>query len=358
MNKHVETDSDDLAMEAASTKPDKKLVSSQRTNQIISTKATLKEVVISSPVSRILSNHGRIIPPPQSASSHGSALSSERDQSSEYDTPGTSTAVTPAESLGRRGSLTGISRKPGQGRSLGQAAQIGTRNKRKHEDILGDALLAQALQEEEYREDKPTPGPSKRRRTVTVEDSEDEELSLSDVDDVDPVETGHHSAKGSKTGGRLSLPTRAARESAIKSMTNRVPREVMDTDTDDSELSEYNSDEDLEDLEGSDASDDDMSVFRFTAPGDADADEDAAAATETLSRSAAASTVRRLGRRMPLPAAAGRSRYSRNSGYRESRVSILHSLDHDFQQFIFLRPSLSVRNLKRLIPRSRPCGIH
>lgn len=351
VTKDVEMDTDDLVMEAEPTKPDKKFRSSQRTNQILSAKTTLKEVMIPSPPFQIPSDHGKSIPPSQSPSSNGSALSSVRGQSSGYDTPGTSTAVTPAESLGRRGSLTGISRKTGRGRPMGQLARIGVHSKRKHEDILGDALLAQALQEEEYREGKLAP---KRRRTIAVEDSEDEDPSLSDVDDVDPVEAGHQSSEKMKIGGRLSLPTRVARESAIKSMTNKVPQEVMDTESDDSELSEYNTDEDVEDFDTFDASEDEISGFGSTAPGEADA----GTAMVASNLPAAASIVRRHGRRMAPPATAGRNRNFRNRLPHDSRVSILHPLDHGFQLLKFFRPSASVGNLKLLIPRSRLCGKH
>lgn len=347
----VETDPDELVMDTNSTKPAKKRLSSQRTNQSLSAKATLKEVMILSPPVKIPCNHVRSIPPSQSPSSDDSALSSVRGQSSEYDTPGTSTAVTPAESLGRRGSLTGISRKAGRGRPMGKLARIGIQNKRKHEDILGDALLAQALQEEEYGEDKPTRGLAKRRKFVAVEDLEGEDLSLSDVDDLDPVEAGHHSAKKMKIGGRLSLPTRTARASAVKSMTNNIPGEIMDTDSDDSGLSEYNSDDDLEDFEGFDASDDETSTFGFTAPGEADT------ATVASNRSAARSTVRRRGRRMASPTFVGRNRHLRRMPH-DSRVSILHPLGQGFQQLKSFRPSASVGNLKLLILRLRLCGIH
>lgn len=322
----VGMDSDHRVVEADLMKSDERLLSSQRTKQNSTAKATLKEVVIAAPTFKIPSDYGRNIPHSQSPSSDGSALSSVRGQSSEYETPGTSTVVTPAESLGRQVSLTGISGKTGRGRPMGQVAQIGTHNKRIHEDILGDALLAQALQEDEYRVDKPTHGFAKRRRTVPIEDSQDEDLILSDMDDVDPLETGHQPAKKMKTGEHLSLPTRVGRESAIKSMTNKVCREIMDTDSDDSDLSQYNIDEDLEDFEGSDASDDDMSGLSFTAPGEADA----ATATVASNRSAAASTVRLRGRNMAPRVTTGRNRYSRNRQPHDLRVSILHPLDGSF----------------------------
>ena len=322
----IEMDSDHRIMEADLMNSDERLLSSQRTNQNFTAKATLKEVMIAAPTFKIPSDHGGSIRHSQSPSSDGSALSSVRGQSSEYETPGTSTVVTPAESLGRRGSLIGISEKTGRGRPMGQLAQVGIHNKRMHEDILGDALLAQALQEDEYREDKPARGFAKRRRTVPIEDSQDEDLSLSDVHDVDLLETGHQPAKKIKTGGHLSLPTRVGRESAIKSMTDKVYREIMDTDSDDSDLSQYNIDEDLEDFEGSDASDDDMSGLRFTAPGEADA----ATATVASNRAAAASTVRLRGRNMAPRVTAGRNRYSRNRQPHDLRVSILHLLYRSF----------------------------
>lgn len=331
MTQDLETDSDDLVMEMDATKPDKKLSSSERTNPSLSAMEMLQEVLIPSPTSKAPSHHGRSIPNSQSSSLDGFASSSGRGQSSEYDTPGTSTVVTPAESLGRRGSLTGMSLKAVRGRPKGQVVQTGVHNKRKHEDILGDALLAQALQEEEYREDKPTRGPAKRRRTVAVEDSEDEDLNLSDVDDIDPIEADHQSTEKKKTGGLLSLPTRAARDSAIKSMKNKHPREIMDTGSEDSELSEYKSDEELGNFEGSDISDEGTSVFGFLARDESDA----ATATVASNRSAATSAVRRRGRRMAPRATAGRNSGLRGGLPHDSRVSILLPLAHDFQQLNF-----------------------
>lgn len=320
----VEMDSDDGVIEAGLVESDENLLSSQGTNQDFTVKATPKEVVIAVPTFKIPSDHGKRILPSQSPSSYGSALSSVRGQSSEYETPGTSTAVTPAESLGRRGSLTGNSGKTGRGRPMGQPAQIGIPNKRMQDDILGDALLAQALQEDEYREDKPARGFAKRRRTAHVEDSQDETLSLSDVDDVDPLETDHQPAKKMKTDGRLPLPTRVVRVRAVKHRTGRVYGEIMNTDSDDSDLSEYNTDEDLEDWDGSDASGDDMSGLGFTAQGAAEAE------TVASNPSAAASAVRQRGRNMASRVTTGRNRYSRNSQPHDLRVSILHPLDRSF----------------------------
>ena len=230
-----------------------------------SARSTFKEVVIPLSSFKMPVSRSRTLPASQSPS-NGSALSSVRDQSSEYDTPGTSTAVTPAESLGKPTSLAELARNTGRDNIMQRASQMGVPRKRKHEDTLGDALLAQALQEEEFQEQPPIRGIVRRRRITTVEASDDEDLDLIAMDEEDLRWTVPESSKRPRVGGQSSLPTRAARESAQKSIADKMSRSIMDTDSDDSGLSAYGSDEDLEEFNGSELSEDDMSVADLTAP--------------------------------------------------------------------------------------------
>lgn len=202
----------------------------------------------------------RVIPPSQSPPGSSSAVSSVRGHSMEDETPRTSVAVTPAESVSKGESSAALknfsrgSRRP----------QTSTQNKRKHEDFLKDALLAQALQEAEY-QDEPTSPPIARRRTkVAIEDSEDDELGLSDEGEDELVKIDPQPSKRRKVGGGSSRPTRAAREKAISSLSKNTPIEIVDTDPEESELSEY----DTEDVDEFEDSDDAISVLIPTIPQD------------------------------------------------------------------------------------------
>ena len=198
------------------------------------------------------SQRARVIPPSQSPPGSSSAISSVRGHSMEDETPRTSVAVTPAESVSKGESsaaLKNFSR--GSRRS-----QTGTQNKRKHEDFLKDALLAQALQEAEY-QDEPTSPPIARGQTkAAIEDSEDDELDLSNEEEDEPVKIDPQPSKRRKVGGGSSRPTRAARGKAISSLSKNIPKEIVDTDPEESELSEY----DTEDVDESEESDDAISV--------------------------------------------------------------------------------------------------
>lgn len=254
-------DSDNLTQISEGKDSDDEPLSLKRAEQTGSAKKTLKEVVIPPSSFTMPVSLSRTVTPSQSPSSDGSALSSVRDQSSEYDTPGTSTAVTPAESLGRPTSLAGLARKTGRGNLLQKASQISVPTKRKHEDLLEDALLARALQEEEYQVEQPIRGIANRRGATAIEDSDDDDdLDLLETDEADSPGIGIQSSKRQRVGGHSSLPARAARESAQKSVAENVSRSILDTDSDDLGLSEYGSDEDIEDFNGSDVSEDEISV--------------------------------------------------------------------------------------------------
>ncbi|KAL6716307.1 DNA repair protein rad16 [Lecanora helva] len=143
----------------------------------------------------------KVVVPMDRYSSISSALSSVRDQSSEYDTPGTSVVPTPAESLDRRGRTSRRSKNFNANVIPNAQSANLTRGKRKRteEDDLeaSDALLAQSLQEAEYSEDQSYPR-FKRGRHRRVKDSEDEEPFSS------PLPTASHIS--AKSLGKNSRP--------------------------------------------------------------------------------------------------------------------------------------------------------
>lgn len=191
--------------------------------------------------------------PPQhfssrSPSSSVSILSSVRDQSlDDYDTPGTSAAVTPAESLckGRRP----LSRPSKLVRvSLTEDASA-TKGKRKRniattDSIIDtDALLARAWQEEEYAKDEEEvdvkPSSARRAPKTPIQDTDEEMDVLSNLSG-DPIEVATSSRKRPKLSGPSSLPSRSARDEAKRSIRRKVSQQVLDSDesamSEDSEL--------------------------------------------------------------------------------------------------------------------------
>lgn len=242
-----------------------------------SPKVTLKEVVIPPASFKISPRRNSRLHPSKSPNSSCSDLSSLENQSSDYETPGTSAMMTPAESLTNRKPLPRLSR-----RALGaignvddtQKTATDVPGKRKRPDVDEDALLAQILQDKEYQKDISEQGFVKRRRRLAIEDSEDE-LTLSDNIEDPPSETDHLPAKGTRTRKKLTLPSRAARESAKKSIKAEGSRKVLDTDSDDSELSEYISDEDSDELAESEVAENDSSASEPTATIDVPSTTDA-----------------------------------------------------------------------------------
>lgn len=214
------------------------------------TKTLLKEVAI--PTSKVSSSGGRLgrVLPSQSPSSIGSVLSTSRDRSTEYDTPATSAAVTPAESLGK-GSSSELFGKYVRRTLPNTRTMTSTKGKRKRQDVdelvEADTLLAQALQEEEYGEEGPQRGRPKKTPSSLVNHS-DEDSILSDVPQEDPDEIGIPETKRARKDTRPSLPTRAARESARKSITAKASREILDTDDSD-DISFTYSDADFDSLD-------------------------------------------------------------------------------------------------------------
>ena len=234
----------------------------------------------------------KVVIPVNGRSSIASSLSSVRDHSSEYDTPGTSVVVTPAESLmkGERSST-----RPSRIRSYTSYQPEGPfKGKRKRlegdEFMEADAFLAQRLQEQEYGEDQDVAPILRGTRNGPIEDSEDSSLSdlsrehLPDPDDFPKLdipasarpirrrikalppqaaptdieddrsqvesldedeisETSMPIKKRVRTNRRTSLPSRAARESANKSIKDRISRRILDSE--DSDLSNHSDDASL-----------------------------------------------------------------------------------------------------------------
>ena len=235
----------------------------------------------------------KVVIPSSNRGSVGSSLSSVRAQSSEFDTPATSAMVTPAESLAEGRCEEAIRSAP----SVTETSKNAQKGKRKHPEVdelmASDTLLAQALQEEEYKEDQSAKSQAGVNRRHMVEDSEDDDTPLSDltwsnsssIDDLPApkrLKAGHRMRvisraagadfsddgalseadapfnKESKAGRRSSLlPSRAARNSANQPFRNGNYRGILDSE--DSELSEqlsnksaFASDSDSDEFEGSD----------------------------------------------------------------------------------------------------------
>lgn len=312
----------------------------------------------------------KVVIPVNGRSSIASSLSSVRDHSSEYDTPGTSVVVTPAESLVKEErSFKGPSRIISSIPSYQVEEPYKGKRKRSEVDELmeADALLARKLQEQEYGEDQeaaPRPRP-RRAPSGLIEDSEDESL-LSDLsrdhspdqgnfplieipssgkpnrrrqkpllsqvalahveggrsqeeslDEDESSESPMPRNKRVKTVQRTSLPSRAARDSANKSIKDKTSRKILDSE-----------DSDLSDLS------DDVSLFGSDTGSDAfeeseDADEEAndmvgaanmtdVAANNPSSAPTASSATGRRGRRGASNPTRGRRPWQRRV---EDRVS-------------------------------------
>ena len=215
---------------------------------------------------------------PSSLSSFGS---STRGQSSEYDTPGTSAAATPAEPAARSSSslaaatksISITSQATSKVSATARAEQLRTsklslngsitKRKRQQEviveddlDVSPDAQLARALQEEEYQG-----GNLKRVKVVEFKDHEvgnssDDSDGLSSLSSLDvPI----RSRQNTKRGTSFLLPSRAARDSAKKSIkekaiivvsdTEKSDLSVLDSDEFQTEASDFESNEDSSDEE-------------------------------------------------------------------------------------------------------------
>ena len=201
-------------------------------------KKVLKAVAIETTTPTASTNARRRVPSSQSPSSMDSILSSTRDQSIEYDTPGTSTVATPAE----------------MSTEVKKSLLNGKRKRRSTDDVAADARLAEALQAKEYEDIENKP--NKRSRFSAVNDSDEDESVLSDLSEEGSLEhaVGFQGRK-SKPAGRASLPSRSARDSAKKTITSL---HIDDSEEESvSEFSELNSD-DLDDESESDSDAEDV----------------------------------------------------------------------------------------------------
>lgn len=256
---HTEMDSDNITAISEASDSDEPAVAKKSKNSGSSNKKSLTQPS-EGPTGSMTDRpqRVRVILPSQSPSGSSTALSSVDDQSLVDETPRTSVAVTPAESLGKVESSVALKNFPRGSRR----DQTGSQNKRKHEDLLKDALLAQSLQEAEYQGELPSPPIARVRTKVAIVDSEDDELSFSDEGDEESVHTDHQLFKRRKVGGGSSRPNRVAREKALSSLGKHTTKEILDTDPEESELSEY----DTEDMHESEESDDAISVSNPIVP--------------------------------------------------------------------------------------------
>ena len=231
----------------------------------------------------------KIVVSVQGRSSFASSLSSVLDQSSEYDTPGTSMVVTPADSAVKERSLQRSSRTSRNTNSYQPKEPFKGKRKRPTVDELmeSDALLAEELQKQEYSEDQDVASKSRRARDALIDDSEEAllpDLSQEHSPDSDdfpkliiyspersnrrrskalPSQTTLAALEGEwsqdeslneddfsetlkarnkriKTGNRTTLPSRAARASANKNITDRTFRGMLTSE--DSDLSDHSDD--------------------------------------------------------------------------------------------------------------------
>ena len=228
-----------------------------QTSRDESSKTVLQKVVIPSKTGKMRRLSDKVIPPSQSPLSISSQLSSIHDHISENSTPGTSIVVTPAESLTKLESSSRPSKGSARSTFPNRKRRVEIQSKQKRTSIGEDALLLQMSQEDDSQDDEPMAVISKRRRITFVEDSDDE-ISLLDMLSEEDSEPNTKPSKLSVSGRRSSLPSRAARDSARRSISNKVTQEATYTDSNTSDLSEYVSGFDSEEVADSDAMDNDV----------------------------------------------------------------------------------------------------
>ena len=172
---------------------------------------------------------------PASRSSLGSSLSSLLDQSSDGDTPETSVAVTPAESVPTRGRTHPVA-------SIGltqSSLSKGKRRRTAEDDLIeADEMLAQTLQEQEWEEGLPRKSAPKRQRAVVFNSDDDDTSASINVSGIEKSsdDDGTPLMKRRRTIEQSRLPSRKARDSAQKLLASR---RVLDSEDDDgSELSD------------------------------------------------------------------------------------------------------------------------
>ena len=235
----------------------------------------------------------QVVIPASGRSSVASSLSSLHDHSGEYDTPGTSVVVTPAESLAKTKRSMNQSSRLSSSTSSCQPKQslMGKRKRVELDELMeADALLAQDLQNQAYGGGQETASGPSRARNGPVGDSEESLISdLSREHSLDPDDfpkldiptygrsnrgrskallsqmtskevgsgwsqkepsdedesPGIHVSRRKKiqTNHRTSLPSRAARDSANKSIRDRTSRGILDSE--DPDLSDHSDDTSL-----------------------------------------------------------------------------------------------------------------
>ena len=232
----------------------------------------------------------KVVIPVNGRSSLASSLSSNLDQLSEYDTPDTSMIVTPAESV-VKGERSVKYPSTISSNTFCYQANEPFKGKRKRlevdELIAADAILAKDLQEQEYGEDQEAASTSRLTRNVLVDDSEMSPLSEASEDrspdwedppkpdtftsrrfsrrrpkrlqsQTTPTDVGGgwsqdeslaedeiskvpmSKNKRMKKDNGTALPSRAARASANKIITNNSFRRIHNSE--DSDLSELSDD--------------------------------------------------------------------------------------------------------------------
>ena len=237
-----------------------------------------------------------------STSSVASPLSSLRGQSSENDTPATSLAVTPAESV-RKPSLTRSMR------SITNESQpniFASKKKRKRievDDLMeADARLALALQEEE--DEQSFIGKSRKTPKTTIDDSDD---SLSSVPDDEDSEDDEPIVKRARN--KRFPPSRTRRPKAIHSVRNTSTPNAASI-------------EDSEDFDSLDESDDSIFTLDEAEPDELDpSDIDAGDGEDevTTSSNRAGRVPSATSRRAPRPSGAGRRFTVEDRALRERR---------------------------------------
>ena len=345
----------------------------------------------------------KVVVPIKGRSSKGSSLSSVRDQSSEYETPATSVAVTPAEypikkEFTSQGSAN--SRRKSLSNMNGRAPAKGKRKRTKEDEFLeADALLAQNIQEEEYEEQK-APIELRKGKRKGIQDSEDDEpfsssapktlaptmsssrrfKSLTKIplqsrlsceqhsgdafafafDDDESISTEIPKPKKAKATSLTALPSRIVRDSARLSLEKAEIQRVLDSE--DSDLSMDLSDVSLF------ASGLDSDAFEESGTSDEDFDQsahsrsNATASTPGMARvsmaSAIASTAVRRRSRDRATRTANASRHRRRLQGVEDRVSSKNLfMSRSPGTDDFRRPG-NVLSWRTPIQKSERCGIH
>ena len=220
-------------------------------------RTTLKEVVVP-PASFDLSSQSgrRVASSSPSSETIESELSSLSDQSSDYQTPETSAIMTPAESMTRRDPSSKVFNTMTEGYDDASTTKMAVSIKRKRAHVDDDALLAQTLQEEEYQMDGFGEAIIKRPRMTNSKRSLDLPSLSNRIEALLPKQERRTHSK--------QLRARRARQNDRKALEPDDARNIIDIESDDSELSEYEAREELDnpvETDDSSISEDSSSAF-------------------------------------------------------------------------------------------------